>query len=190
MRFAQVGEMQLKPGRWLRFAVEQEMAVDRVEFTWRARFRVAPLVSLRVRDWYREGNGGLDGLLFGRIPLVRAGGVEVARGEAMRYLAELAWAPQAMVLNRALVSHEIDSTTTEVSTLVGDARVAVMLHFDSQGDITAASAAARPRMVGKESVPTPFRGTYGDYRVFEVAWLLPEGQFTYFRGRLTHFVLD
>lgn len=191
--------MQLKPGRWLPFAAEQEMALDRIEFTWAARFRIAPLIWLRVRDWYREGDGGLDGRLFGRFPIVRAGGVEVARGEAMRYLAELAWAPHAMSSNRALEWREIDAATIEVATLVGDVRVAVMLHFDSQGDITAASADARARMVGKQSVPTPFRGSYGDYRVVnsvrlptsaEVAWLLPEGPFTYFRARLTDLVLD
>ena len=199
VRFEQSGEMQLKPGRWLPFRATQEMALERVEFAWDARFRLAPLISMRVQDWYRDDDSGLDARLFGRIPVVRAGGIEVARAEAMRYLAELAWAPHAMVTNSALEWREIDAKTIEVATPVGDARVKVLLHFDSNGDITAASASARPRLVGKTSVPTPFRGTYGDYRVVggvrlpsraKVAWLPPEGPFTYFRGRLTSLAID
>ncbi len=167
------------------------MAVDRVEFVWRANFRAAPLVSLRVRDWYRAGAGGLDGRLWGVFPIVHAGGETVARGEAMRYLAELAWAPQVIVTNPALECRAVDDSTVEVATLVGRERVAVLLHFDRACDIVAASAEARPRMVGKQAVATPFRGVYGEYREFagvrlpttaEVSWLLPEGPFTYFRG--------
>ncbi len=51
-------------------------------------------------------------------------------------------------------------------------------------------------MVGKETVPTPFAGTYTEYKELggirvptraEVAWLLPDGPFTYFRGQLVTF---
>jgi hypothetical protein len=200
VRFVQIGDMQMKPrGRRLSFAAEQEMTVDRVEFVWDARFRIGPLISLRVRDWYRDGDGGLDGRLFDHVPIFRASGIDVSRGEAMRYLAELPWAPRAMAANHALEWREIDASTIEVATFVGDARVGVMLHFDAEGDITAASADARPRPVGKESVPTPWGGTYGGYRVVngvrvpttaDVAWVLPEGRFTYFRVRLTELFMD
>jgi hypothetical protein len=69
-----------------------------------------------------------------------------------------------------------------------------LLHFDAAGDIEAASAPARPRAVGKQTVETPLNGIYGDYKEFagvrlpttaEVSWLLPEGPFTYFRCRIT-----
>ena len=186
--------MQLKPGRWLPFHATQEMRVDRVEFAWRARFRVAPLLSLRVVDWYGAGDGGLEGRLWNRIPVVRARGPEVARGEAMRYLAELAWVPQAMIANRELEWHGLDEDAVEVAARVGDSRVSVVLHFDSAGDIEGASADVRPRLVGKETVKTAFRGVFGEYRELggvrvpttaEASWLLPDGPFTYFRGRVT-----
>jgi hypothetical protein len=193
VRFTQVGEMQPKPGRWRAFRAKQEIAVDRVEFEWRAVFRMAPLVSLRVRDWYRAGTGGLDGRLWG-IPVVRASGEEVNRGEAIRYLAELPWAPQAIVLNPALSWREIDASTVEVSTVVGRSRVAVSMRFNDQGDIVAGSTASRPRLVGKQVVDTPWSGVFGEYRTFggvrlptsaEVSWLLPDGPWTYFRGTVT-----
>ena len=194
VRFAQVGQMQLKPGRWLRFEAEQEAATEQVEFSWRARFPIAPLVALRVDDWYRAGNGALEVKLFG-LPLKRSQGVDVARGEAMRYLAELPWVPHAFVANRELEWREVDESTVEVATTIVGSRAAVRLHFDDEGDIVAASAQNRPRAVGK-AVPTPFAGEFGAYELFDgirlpttaaVRWELPEGPFVYFRGRITSF---
>jgi hypothetical protein len=184
--------MQLKPGRWLPFQAEQDVSVESVEFSWRARFQVAPLIRLSVHDWYRAGEGALEVRFLG-FPVRRFGGPQVARSEAMRYLAELPWFPHALVGNPELEWRELDAATVEVTTLVGSALTAVRLPFDATGDIVAASAAARPRAVGKESVDTPFRGEFADYEVVggvrvpttaEVRWELPEGPFTYFRGRL------
>lgn len=195
VRFKQVGEMQLKPGRWLRFSADQEAATERVEFTWRARFPLAPLIALRVDDWYRAGDGALEVRLFG-LPMKRSRGAEVAKGEAMRYLAELPWVPQAFVANRELIWREVDDRTVEVATAVAGSRAAMLLHFDDACDIAAASAQDRPRAVGNSVVETPFAGEYGDYQVFDglrlptsaaVRWELPEGPFVYFRGRVTSF---
>jgi hypothetical protein len=175
------------------------MAVDRVEFAWRANFRAAPLLSVHVRDWYRFGVGGLDVRLWGVVPVVRSSGEQFACGEAMRYLAELAWAPQAMVTNPALEWRVVDQSTVEVATRIDRDRVAVLLHFDAAGDIVGMSTDARPRMVGKQVVETPWSGVFGEYREFnsvrlpttgEVSWLLPDGPFTYFRGRVTGWSAD
>jgi hypothetical protein len=192
VRFSELGEMQLRPGHWSPFVAEQEMDADRVEFAWNANLRAAPLVSLRVRDWYRAGAAGLDVRLWG-VPVVRASGEDVARGEAMRYLAELVWVPQAFVSNRALEWREVDESRVEVATRVGGERVAVTLRFDEAGDIVAMSA-VRPRRVGKQVVDTPWNGAFANYRELagvrlpttgEVSWLLPDGLFTYFRCTLS-----
>jgi hypothetical protein len=199
IRFSQVGEMQLKAGRWSPFRAEQGMAVDHVEFSWRAAFRLLPLVSIRVRDWYRAGAAGLDVRLWGLFRVVHGRGPEIARGEAIRYLVELPLAPQAMALNTELDWRVLDESTVEVTTLIDGQRVVARLHFDAAGDIDAASAPARPRSVGKETVDTPLRGVYGEYRDFagvrvpttaEVSWLLPDGPFTYFRCRITGWSVD
>ena len=164
-----------------------------VAFSWRARFPIAPLISLRVHDWYRHGKGGLEARLLG-LPVMRSRGVEVAEGEAMRYLAELPWVPHAFVANRQLSWRELDSSSVEVATRVGAATVAVRLEFDGAGDIVGAFADARPRREGKASVPTPWSGVFSEYDVVggirvptlgEVRWELPEGPFTYWRGKIT-----
>ena len=191
--------MQVKPGRWLPFRATQELSAERVEFAWRARFRVAPLVSLRVVDWYRNGDGGLEGRVWGLVPVVRARGPETARAEAMRYLSELAWVPHAFTANTELEWRELDDQTVEVATRVASSRVAVRLHFDAAGDIVGVSADARPRLEGKRTIERPFRGSFGEYRELgrlrvptaaEVAWELPDGPFPYFRGRVTSLELE
>ena len=61
VRVTQTGEMWLKPGgRARRFEAEQDYAVGSVAFSWRARFPLAPLVSLHVVDRYAAGTGSLE----------------------------------------------------------------------------------------------------------------------------------
>jgi hypothetical protein len=186
--------MQLKPGRWLAFRATQEARVDAVEFTWRAVFRMAPFVTIRVEDWYRDGDGGLEGRLLGLIPIASAGGSETARSEAMRYLAELPWFPHAIPANRAVAWRDAGNGNVEVATAVGEQRASVTWYFGGEGELTAVSAANRPRQEGRRTVERPWRASFGDEgdvggvripREGEVVWELPEGPFTYFRGRIT-----
>ena len=84
-------------------------------FAWLARIQAAPLVSARVLDCYVDGEGLLEARLFGSLRLARATGAQATTGDLMRYLAELAWAPHAMLHNPQLSWREIDATTVEVS---------------------------------------------------------------------------
>jgi hypothetical protein len=112
----------------------------------------------------------------------------------MRYLAELAWVPYAALGNGALEWRPVGDAALDVTTRVGDDAVTVQLRFDASGDIAGASARARPRLVGKESVATPWGASFSDYEVVggvriptraEVYWNLPDGRLTYFRGTVT-----
>ncbi|MGH3033377.1 MAG: DUF6544 family protein [Gaiellaceae bacterium] len=200
VRVTQVGEMRQKPGgRWLRFSAVEDFAVEEVAFSWRARFPLAPLVSLRVVDRHADGEGQLEARLLGLVPVLRARGQDVAEGEALRYLAELAWVPQAILANPRLAWRELTARTVEVATRVGSARVALRLEFDVAGDLVGASTDARPRTEGKRIVPRPWAGSYSDYVAFggirvptraEVRWELADGPLTYWRGRLTSLELD
>ena len=194
VRITQTGEMQLKPGRWLPFEATQEAQVGRVEFAWRARFALAPLIGVRVNDWFREGEGSLEGRLFGVIPVARATGPETARSEAMRYLAELPWFPPAILGNDDLAWRELDHASVEVATEVGSSEAAVTLRFDEAGDIVAAFAPDRPRQEAKAFADRPWTGSFADYRELggvrvptraEVSWELPNGPFAYFRAQVT-----
>jgi Family of unknown function (DUF6544) len=183
--------MVMKPGgRSLRFTAVEEFAVERVAFAWRARFPVLGTVALRVTDSYEPPDGGLDVRLF-KIPVQRQRGPEVIRGEAFRYLAELAWVPQAIVANPELAWRVVDDDTVQVSTEVGGERVAVELQLS--GDEIVRTVAERPRVEAGGAL-TRWVGEFGDYTSFggirmpahgEVRWELPEGPFTYWRGTIT-----
>jgi hypothetical protein len=70
-------------------------------------------LSAHILDCYVDGEGLLEARLYGSLPLTRAAGPETSRGELMRYLAELIWAPHAKRHNPALSWREIDATAVE-----------------------------------------------------------------------------
>jgi len=195
VRVKQRGRMRMKPGsRWLEFAATEYFAIDRVQFRWEARFGLMPLTWLTVTDGFEAGEGRLRSRLWGQIPVTRADGRDVTRAEAMRYLAELFWAPQAFLGNSELRWHDEGSSAARVTTAAAGEKYGVTFHFDAGGDITAVRAAARPRQDGKASVDTPWRGDVGEYVSFggmrmpsraQVSWELPDGLFTYWEGEVT-----
>ena len=200
VRITQVGEMWQKPGgRALRFSAVEEFLVEEIAFSWLARFPIVPLVSLRVVDRYSAGDGLLEARLFGLVPVMRQRGLDLAEGEALRYLAELAWVPQAMLANRELEWRELGTDSVEVATWVGPSRVSVRLEFDAAGDIVASSTDSRPRAEGKKTVLRPWGGSFSDYAVVggvriptrgEAHWVLPDGPFSYWRGTIKSLELE
>jgi hypothetical protein len=192
----QCGEMRANlPGSWQPFTAEQVISIHQPGFAWLARMQAAPLASARVIDCYVDGRGLLEARLFGSLRLVRAAGPQADRGELMRYLAELAWAPHAMLHNPQLSWREIDATTVEVSAECQAGPARVRLIFEN-GEITRIEADDRPRRVGRRIVPTRWRGRYCDYRAMNgcriptqaaVRWLLEDGSFEYWRGRVTAY---
>ena len=194
VRLRQRGRIWARPGgRPLGFTAVQEIDAGRVAFRWRARVGAGPLRPLAVVDAYDAGEGLLEGRLGG-VRAFRSEGPEIALGEAMRYLAELAWVPHALRLNRALEWTELSASEAEAATATPGGRAAVRLRFDGTGDLLRASAPDRPRAEGGRSVPTPWRGDFLDHgelgglrvpRRAEVAWELPDGAFTYWRSDLT-----
>jgi hypothetical protein len=180
---------------WRPFTAEQVISIHQPGFVWLGQMLAAPLSSARVLDCYVDGKGLLEARLFGSLRLTGAAGPQADKGESMRYLAELAWAPHAMLHNPQLSWREIDATSFEVSaeSPVGPARVRLIVE---NGDITRVEADDRPRMVGRRLVPTRWQGRCSDYREMNgcriptraaVSWLLEDGPFEYWRGRVMTF---
>jgi uncharacterized protein DUF6544 len=193
VRVQQTGEMWKQPGaRPMTFQASQDFDVDRVAFSWRARFPIVGPLGITVVDEFADGAGRLRVSLLG-IPLHTQKGPETTVGEAMRYLAELSWAPHAIAVNRHLEWREVDERTVEVACEVAASRVAVRWQFDEAGDLVGATG-VRPFPVGKSFVPRPWGGDFGEYERLagtrvptsgQAWWELPEGRFVYWRGRAT-----
>ena len=180
-------------GRWHRLSAEETIAIREPGFVWLARMRVAPLVWVAILDAYVDGKGLLELRLFGSLPLVRVQGREIDRSEAMRYLAELPWAPEAMLHNPRLGWRQIDAATVEVATETAGGPARVRLCFEG-GDVARIEALNRPRAVGSGTVPTPWYGRFDAYREIggrripsraSVGWRLDDSPFEYWRGEVT-----
>jgi hypothetical protein len=194
VQIAQRGQMWLKPGaRALSFTAVQHLAVDRVAFSWEARFPLLGPLALRVVDDYDAGAGALTVSFFG-LPFQRQRGPETTRAEALRYLAELPFVPPALVRNRELEFQEIDDRYVGVAATVAGERLTVTLELDERGNVVRTGSTMRRLKRNGEWRATPWGGEFRDYAQIgplylpnagEAYWELDGGRYVYWRGSIT-----
>jgi hypothetical protein len=198
VRLHQNGEMRNGPNnRWRSLTATQTIAVRQPGFVWLARMRIGSLFPATILDAYGDEIGLLEVRLFDSVRLARISGPDLSRGELMRYLAELPWAPHAILHNRHLSWHELNRDTVEVSAPCVGGSAKVRLLFEA-GDIAGIEADDRPRAAAGRTIPTPWRGHFFDYRTIGgcriptravVSWVLDDGPFDCWRGTITHYEL-
>jgi hypothetical protein len=188
------------PDRWVPFRSTQRVLTQRPGFVWDARMAMAPGLAVHVHDAYVAGEGILRPAVLGLIALADLHGASpepggVAHGEFMRFVAEAAWYPTALLPSQGARWTAIDEQSARVELADGEVRVSLRVHFAADsGLIDSVRAEARGRTVGPAVVLTPWEGRWHDpaerdgIRVpmrGEVAWLTPEGPRTYWRGEIT-----
>jgi hypothetical protein len=89
----------------------------------------------------------------------------------MRYLAELAWAPDAILLNAGLRWREDGPDKLAVSAGSGETTAEVVLSLNGHGRIVGTFAPDRPRSAKAPYLPAPWRGRFSDYRCHNDMWL-------------------
>lgn len=162
-------------GRAMRFSARQTINLRRSEFEWRA--STGPFGCISVVDALKSEGPDLEVRLFHAFRIAHMnGGAELAKGEIMRYLAELAWAPDAMLSNPSLNWNVIDGRTLRVSAGRERSRGEIELRLDDHGHIVSILADDRPRKEGTGSVERPWRGRFFDYRKHQERWLPFEGE--------------
>jgi len=181
--------------RWAGFASTQRVVTRRPGFVWDGRIRILPGLPVRVHDAYVAGEGILHAAALGLFTLMDLRGTgEVARGELMRYLAEAAWYPTALLPGGGVRWEPVDGRCARATLTDGSLSVELDFRFGEDGLIETVRAEARGRTVKGEVVPTPWEGRWSGYRrrggllvplSGEVAWLLPEGRKPYWRGTIT-----
>ena len=186
--------MSERGARWLEFASTQRVLLSRPGFDWDARIRLLPGLAFRVHDAYAAGEGILTARLLG-LPVVNLRGTpELARGELMRFLAEAAWYPTALLPSQGVHWTPVDDRHARATFADGDTRVSLAFGFGTDALIESVRADDRGRMVAGKVVPTPWEGRWNHYverdgmqvpLEGEVAWILPEGRQPYWRGRVT-----
>ena len=173
----QTGRMRsrLESESWMAFTARQTISTDACAFDWRAKF--GPFGWVSARDALAGGAGELDVTALGFIPIVRTRRTPaLVRGELMRYLAELAWAPDAILNNAALCWRLDGPDRLTVSAGRDEGMGEVQLTLDTEGRIASAFAPDRPRSSTPPTLPTPWRGRFSDYRRHEGRWLPFSGE--------------
>lgn len=197
VRLSQRGEMRLKPdGSWTPFHATQHIAVGHVGFVWHAKLSMGGFVPTDAVDAYRRGEGRLEARLLGVLPMARAGGREIARAQALRYLAEIPWAPHATFANPELAWRALPDGAAEVGLTGSDRSATLRFDFDSSGDVVCVSG-KRPRHERGRTEELPWVGEYSDHGTLggvriplraEVRWDT-DPPYAYFRGRIVDLQL-
>jgi hypothetical protein len=180
---------------WKPFTATQRAITRPPGYFWDAHIRMWPGVPVRVRDAYVAGEGILQAAVFGLFPVanLRDSG-ELAKGELMRYLAEAAWYPTALLPNQGVRWETVDDDSARATLTDGAITVSLLFRFNVDHLIASVRAEERGRMVGANLESMPWEGRFWNYAVRnglrvplegEVAWIHPEGPKPYWRGRIT-----
>lgn len=192
--FAQQGQFRSneKKDNWQPFRATQLATMHPPGFDWDARIRMAPGVDVWVRDAYALGAGSLRASIVGLVTVADLHDTAAsARGELMRYLAEAAWYPTALLPSQGVRWESIDDASARATLSDGATTVALEFRFGTDGLIAAVWTESRPRSA-TESAPWLCRISCYEQRggmrvpvLGEVEWQLPSGPAPYFRGRMT-----
>jgi hypothetical protein len=181
--------------QWKPFTSRQRVVTRRPGFVWDGRVAMLPGLAVHVHDAYVAGTGILHPALLGLFTLIDLrGSGDVAQGELMRFFAEAAWYPTALLPSQGVRWDAVDERSARATLVDGALSLTLLFRFDEQGLIESVRAEARGRTVAKTIVMTPWEGRWSDYQVRdgmrvptagEVAWLAPEGRKPYWRGTIT-----
>ncbi|WP_238364964.1 DUF6544 family protein [Mesobacterium pallidum] len=195
VEFDQRAEMELKPGGgWQAITARQVIGLGAPDFLWQAEMRLGPVPLVRVIDAHVGGRGLLTVRALGALPIGTVQGPDADLGEAMRYLAELPWAPDAALSNPALRWQVLAPDHWRVGL---DGGAAVDLFLDAAGDVVRISAKARPA-TDPQGQPTTYdwEGHFTDHaqiggrripRRGEVGYIRDGTYAPYFRGEITEY---
>jgi hypothetical protein len=186
--------------QWKPFTSKQRVITRRAGFLWDAQVSMLPGVVVRVVDSYIAGEGLLRAAVLGLFPVADArGGGELARGEFMRFFAEAAWYPTALLPSQGVKWTAVDDASAKATIVDGALKLTLLFLFNDAGLIDSFRAEARGAGVGKDMVMLPWEGRWSDYRTRdgmtvpftgEVAWVRPEGRNSYFRGTVTSLTYE
>jgi hypothetical protein len=187
--------------QWKPFTSKQRVITRRPGFDWDARVMISPGVPVLIHDAYIAGSGLLHGAIFGLVTVVNmADTPEIAQGELLRFFAEAAWYPTALLPSQGVRWEAVDETSARATLTDGTLAVTLLFRFNKDGLIETARAEARGRGVtdGK-TVFAPWQCRFWNYAVRdgmriplegEVAWILLEGAKLYYRGTTTSLIYE
>jgi len=181
--------------QWKPFISDQHVVTRRPGFLWNARISMMPGLPIRVHDAYIAGEGILQAFPLGLFPVVNMhNSADLARGELMRYLAESAWYPTALLPGNEVQWEAVDDSSAHAVLTDKNLHVTLLFRFREDDLIDYVKAEDRGRTVNGQVIPTPWVGEWKNYermhgilvpRDGEVHWELPNGRQPYWRGHIS-----
>ena len=192
-RFRQRGVMRSQASAaWAPFTAAEHFSTSPPGFVWDATVAMMPAVSLSIRDSY-VGCGASEASVLGLLSVQKLGATpEVTAASLLRYLAESAWLPTALLPQAGVRWTPIDDTRARATLSDSGTTVSLEVTFAATGALLRIDA-QRHRDVEGVAVLTPWSGTYANYEriagmmiptTAEVAWSPPEGTFSAWRGEI------
>ena len=181
--------------QWKPFTSHQRVVTRKPGFLWDAQVDMFPGVPAHVVDSYVAGQGRLIAKVLGLFTVADShGGGEMARGEFMRYFAEAAWYPTALLPSQGVRWQASSDASANATIVDGPITLTLLFSFNDAGLIASVRAEARGAGVGKEGmVMLPWDCGLSDYQrhdgmlipmTGEAAWMRPEGRKAYFVGHV------
>ncbi|MEO5737351.1 MAG: DUF6544 family protein, partial [Variovorax sp.] len=171
---------------WKPFTSTQRAVIHRPGFLWNGRVSMLPGLTAHVHDSYIAGVGTLHAAMLGLFTVAQTqGGGEIARGELMRYFAEMAWYPTALLPSQGVRWEAVDERSANATLADGAITSTLLFRFDEDGLIMSVHADARGAGVGKGMVMLPWDCSVSDYEwrngirvptCGEAAWMRPQGR--------------
>ncbi|WP_022693466.1 DUF6544 family protein [Ponticaulis koreensis] len=171
---------------WMPFTAHQTILCADTAFAWKA--KMGPLGAVYVTDAYQGETGELSVKLFGLFTMVRpAVSEDLNRGELLRYLAEIAWAPHIILQNDRLSWKVIAHNHFEVSASAGDVQAKIELFLNAEGQVGSVLAQSRPRAWKGSYVDMMWRGEFSDYHLHDGIWTPFSGRVGWHDDRTTEW---
>ena len=180
--------------QWRPFTSRQRVVTRRPGFLWNAQVDMFAGVPARVVDSYVAGQGRLLAKLLGLFTVADAhGGGEMARGEFMRYVAEAAWYPTALLPSQGVRWEAVGDACANATIVDGPITLTLLFRFNEAGLIASVHAESRGAGVGKDMVMLPWDCGLSNYQsqagmlipmAGEAAWVRPAGRKLYFVGNV------
>ncbi len=152
--------------QWKHFTSTQRAVIHRPGFLWNGSVAMLPGITAHVHDSYIAGVGTLHAAILGLFTVADVqGGGEIARGELMRYFAEMAWYPTALLPSQGVRWAAVDDHSANATLVDGPISLTLLFSFDDAGLITSVHADARGSGVGKDMVMLPWDCSVSNYQL-------------------------
>ena len=181
--------------KWNPFTATQVAIAQPPGFDWDGHIQIVPGLNTLVHDTYRSGVGNLHASLLGLFTVAAMHDTpELNQGELMRFFAEGAWYPTALLPSQGVRWEAIDDNSARGTLIDGNTTASLVFRFNAEGTIDTFRADARYATFNGKLSAMPWVGRMRDYAVRdgmyiplygEVGWERSERTWLYYKGRVT-----